>query len=93
MLDILEWILDIAALDVRRMSPVALFFCVLVFGGLSLLLIIVPIAKFVEGPSSAEAPAMLLALILGGGMLARLVYGLFCRWRGRTYESSNEVEH
>jgi uncharacterized membrane protein len=89
-LDILEWILAIAALDLRRMSPATLFFCVLVFGGLGLILTIVPLATLFEAHSWAQLPGVLLALALGLAMLARIAYGLYDRWHGRTTDAAKD---
>jgi hypothetical protein len=92
-LDIVGWIVDIATLDMRRMSPVAIFFSILVFGSIGLVLTIVPLARLIGGPSWAEALGMLFALALGLAMLARIAYGLYDRWRGQEMDTSNTVEH
>lgn len=92
MLDILDWIVSIATLDARRMSPVTLFFSILVFGSLGLVLTIVPLAKLMQGSSGPEKISLLLPVGLGAGMLARLSYGVFCRWHGAGSESTHETE-
>lgn len=91
MLDILEWIVEIVALDLRRVSAVGLSFYILLYGGLSLVLIIAPGARFVQGPSWGTASVWLLALALGLPMLGRIVWGLYYRWRGPETDAAKET--
>ncbi len=90
--DLVGWIVSIATLDMRRMSPVAMIFSVLFFGCIGLVLTIAPVVRLLEGPSWAETLGLLFALALGVAMLARLCYGIFDLWRGYAADRAKETE-
>lgn len=86
MLDIVQWIVEIAALDVRRMSPLALCLSILVYGGLGLLFTVGAAIGLLQG----ETLGLVVVFLLGAAALARLAYGLFYRWRGAGTDIDDE---
>lgn len=92
MLDIIQWLIEIEALDARRMSPLTLCLCVLLYGGLGLLFTVLASIRLLQGSSGGATLGLLLLFLLGAAVLTRLGYGIFCRWRGAGTNSTQGTE-